>query len=311
MSQSLSVLVQSVEVAEPVEAGGLQVFALRWRGGGLEYATLDEALAGGQLEVTEVGEAGTVPTLKVANKGDRMTFLMAGEQLCGGKQNRVLNASIMVAAHSELPIPVSCVERGRWGYRSRHFGSSGSSSHGALRKLMHGHATRSYRACGSPTSDQGEVWREVDRKLTETGSHSDTRMLHQMYDDLGATLQDVAAQLPVPAGASGAVFALGGKVVGFDLFDSPATLAKLWPKLVRAYAVDARYVPAEGAPPVRREAVAEWIKAMPQAKEEKFKSPGLGDDVRLEGPTLVGAGLLVDEQPVHVEVFANDAGPAA
>ena len=40
-----------------------------------------------------------------------------GEQLAGGKQNRVLNASILVPAKSELPIPVTCVERGRWALR--------------------------------------------------------------------------------------------------------------------------------------------------------------------------------------------------
>ena len=49
----------------------------------------------------------------------------------------------------------------------------------------------------------------------------------------------------------------------------------------------------------------DWLRTAPQSKEETFKSPGLGDDVRLEGATLVGAGLLVEGRPVHVEVFAN------
>ena len=124
-----------------------------------------------------------MPTLKVTNKGDAPAFLMAGEQLSGGKQNRVLNASILVAPHSELPIPVSCVERGRWAYRSAKFGSAGSSSHSRLRKLMHAHTTMSYRAAGKPTSRQGEVWQEVDRKMAETGSHSDTMVLQKMYED--------------------------------------------------------------------------------------------------------------------------------
>ena len=127
MPSSLSERLQHVQVSEPTEAGGLQVFGLRWeQEGGLSYVTLDDGLASGLLEVTEVSSGGSVPTLKVTNKGDTMAFLMAGEQLAGGKQNRVLNASIMVGARTELPLPVSCVERGRWAYRSAQFGSTGS-----------------------------------------------------------------------------------------------------------------------------------------------------------------------------------------
>src|SRR4051812_40815030 len=92
---ALSERLRTVEILEPSEAGGMQVFGLRWPvHSGLAYQTLDDALAGGQFEVTEVTDGGSVPTLKVTNKSDLMAFLMAGEQLQGGKQNRVLNASI-------------------------------------------------------------------------------------------------------------------------------------------------------------------------------------------------------------------------
>jgi hypothetical protein len=308
MAARLGERLQGVRVDEPRDAGGLQVFGLRWKAPAVGYVTLDEGLATGVLEVTEVSDGGAVPTLKVANRGDTMAFLMAGEQLAGGKQNRVLNASILVPAHADLPLPVSCVERGRWAYRSASFGSSGSSSHSALRLLMHTHATEGYRKEGRPTSRQGEVWQEVDRKLTESCSHSDTQVLQQAYLDTESVLADVAGQLAAPEGASGAAFAYGGRIVGFDLFDRPGTLARLWPKLLRAYAIDARY--AAGAAPVTRADVEAWLHSAAGAKEEEFQSPGLGRDVRLEGERLVGAGLVVDDRPVHVEVFAQ-AGPPA
>jgi hypothetical protein len=276
MSQRLSERLESVQIDEPCEAEGLQVFGLRWPlAAPLCYTTLDDGLAGGLLEIS------------------------------GGKQNRVLNASIMVAAHSELPLPVSCVERGRWAYRSAHFGSTGSSSHSKLRRLMHKHATVGYRSVGKPSSRQGEVWEEVDRKLSETGSHSPSEYLNKAYEDSEAVLQEVERQVSVPEGANGAVFAFAGRIVGFDLFDQPATLAKLWPKLVRAYGIDARAVRSEPAKLVSRTDVETWLRGACHAKEEVFKSPGVGDDVRMESPQLVGAGLLVENSPVHVEVFHN------
>jgi len=59
------------------------------------YLTLDDALARGLTEITEVSEAGSVPQLKLTNRGDGQVFLLDGEELAGAKQNRILNLSIL------------------------------------------------------------------------------------------------------------------------------------------------------------------------------------------------------------------------
>jgi hypothetical protein len=304
MTSCIAERLRNVRIGDPVEAGGLQVFGLYWQTDGApEYQTLDEAIAAGVLEVSEVSASGSVPALQVHNKGKDPVLLMAGEHLSGGKQNRVLNASILVAGETTLPIPVSCVERGRWAVRATHFAGSGSSSHSHLRKMMHSQVTGNYRSSGQPDSNQGEVWREVDRKLTESCSMSDTQYLHKAYEDTEQLLRPMVEQLPVPEGAAGAVFAFGGQIVGFDLFDRPRTLARLWPKLIRAYAIDARVSP--GSRQVSAGEVRDWLDGVAPAREEVFKSAGLGDDVRLESPHLVAACLRVEEQPIHVEAFAQ------
>jgi hypothetical protein len=61
--------------------------------------------------ITEVSEAGTVPFLTVANETDRPLLLLDGEELIGVKQNRILNTTVLVTAHTDVTIPVSCVER--------------------------------------------------------------------------------------------------------------------------------------------------------------------------------------------------------
>jgi len=85
--------------------------------------TLDEALVGGLIEVTEVSQGGAVPELKVVNTSPRMVLILDGEELVGAKQNRIVNTTILVQAQSTTVIPVSCVEQGRWHYRSPRFSS--------------------------------------------------------------------------------------------------------------------------------------------------------------------------------------------
>jgi len=71
------------------------------------YLTLDQALGGGWAEITEISEQGSVPELRVTNKGAKAVFILDGEELVGSKQNRVVNLSILVPATSKLTIPVS------------------------------------------------------------------------------------------------------------------------------------------------------------------------------------------------------------
>ncbi len=299
-----------VEVAGVQQAAGLQVFGLKWpAGNGLDYATLDEALQEQVLDVTEIDEGGRVPAIKVVNKSDRMVFLMAGEELLGGKQNRVLSASMMVPAKGEMPIPVTCVERGRWGYRSRRFRSGHSSSHSRLRMMMHMQVTAHYKARGVPGSDQGAVWEEVARKMRAMGSRSRSDALHETFEDRAHELEEALGSLPAPDGCNGAAFAIGGKIVGADLFDKPATLRKLWSKLIKSYAMDAFEDSEEKAKPVQAERIAEWLRAASTARQHWFDSPGIGKDVRIESQHLVGATLVIEEHPVHLELFPEQAPP--
>ena len=229
-----------IEVLAPQQNGSLQVFGLRNNSTSpLTYTTLDEALGEKILEVSEVNEGGEVPNLTVTNKGETQVFLMAGEELIGAKQNRVLNASFVVGGQSEVQVPVSCVEQGRWSYASRQFGSAGSAAHGKLRAKLSGFAGAAYKRVGRPTSDQGQVWAAVSEKLDELASPSGTGALHQAYLDHQTSLDEFYVKLSPPEGALGAVFVIGGRIAGVDVFDQVSTLQKLWRKIVRSYALDA------------------------------------------------------------------------
>src|SRR5262245_54870896 len=87
-----------VRVGEPINVRNLTIFPLFSEQKQTQsYLTLDEALAKGVAETTEISEAGSVPELRFRNRGDLPVLLLDGEELTGAKQNRVLNLSILVA----------------------------------------------------------------------------------------------------------------------------------------------------------------------------------------------------------------------
>jgi hypothetical protein len=89
-----------------------------------------------------------------------------------------------------------------------------------------------------------------------------------------------------------------------DLFDKPSTFEKLWPKLMRGYAIDA----LEDSNDARQLAVKEveaWLKSAWSSKTERFESPGIGVDIRFDGEDVVGSSLVLEEEPVHTELFQN------
>lgn len=130
-------------------------------GSGSDYLTMKEAMDGQFLTVTEVTEGGTVPELKVINRGKKPVLLLDGEELSGAKQNRVLNTTILIKEMSETVIPVSCTEHGRWQYRSSHFEESGHIMSAKLRRIKNASVLENLKAMKAFLSDQGAVWDEI------------------------------------------------------------------------------------------------------------------------------------------------------
>ena len=124
--------------------------------------------AAARIRVTEVSEAGSVPFLQVANGADRPLLLLDGEELIGAKQNRILNTTVLVAAHTEVTIPVSCVEQGRWGYRGRQFRPGDASLYASLRARKAAHVSQSVGAGRGHRADQGEVWAHLADRASRT-----------------------------------------------------------------------------------------------------------------------------------------------
>ncbi|MDO8691660.1 MAG: hypothetical protein Q7R39_16925 [Dehalococcoidia bacterium] len=281
-------------VVFPVHSGGRGK-----RTGDLEYRTLSEAIAEGWVEVTERPSA-TVPDLVLRNRGRTMVLVFDGEEIVGGKQNRIVNASFLVAAESEVVLPVTCVEQGRWRDVSPSF-ASGESANFSLRREKSSQVAESLRTTGRPVADQSAVWEHLSALHVDSDTFSETGAMNDLYRSRGGSLSEYERGLPYCDEAIGMIVAINGNIAGAELFDQPRTARVLWTKLVRSYALDALAGPA-GAPISRSRA----IRLLERARGARFEacpSLALGEDVRLEGEGVTGAALVYQGTPVHVSLF--------
>ena len=236
----MSVALPQIRVGDPLRHESLSVFPLfSLATGEVDYRLSETALADESLLVEEVDESGSVPDLLVENKGDVRVLFLEGEELIGAKQNRILNASVLVAAHSKIKIPVSCVEQGRWRYKSRYFGSSGSHSPSKLRRALKASVSRSVKQKRGHRSDQGEVWKEVTALHAAHAVESDTAAMSDAFDSYQDRIASYRDKLKYVDNATGMAVAIGDKVVSVDLFDKPSTCQKVWDRMLSGVVFDA------------------------------------------------------------------------
>ncbi len=300
-----------INIGEPTVFKNLTIFPLTGGPGtAADYITLDEALAQKLASITEVSESASVPELRFINSGGKSVFLLDGEELIGAKQNRIINLSIMVAAGRILVVPVSCVERGRWHHRSREFSASPRAHFSEGRAMKMAQVNESMKISGSRFSDQNQVWNHIGQKLDRFEASSPTAAMSDMFEQQAVRLEDYVRSFKPAADQVGAMFAIEGKVVGLDLFDSPDTWRKLSPKLLRSYGLDA--LDRAGSDPKKKsspavpakEKAATFLRKVCKAKEEDYPALGQGQDIRLTGPGCTGGALIVDGRLVHLSAFS-------
>ena len=61
-------------------------------------------------------DSGAVNSLTVQNKSQDTVFIMSGDVVQGGRQDRVIAMDMVVPPRTITDIPVFCVEQNRWSY---------------------------------------------------------------------------------------------------------------------------------------------------------------------------------------------------
>jgi hypothetical protein len=274
-------------------------------GSDVPYRTLDEAIQLTEAQVTEVSASDSVPELKVINLSTDPLLILDGEELIGAKQNRVVNATLLLKPKSETIIPVSCTEKGRWRHVSNAFRSSDVVMEMKVRRAKMRSVSDSLKAGSGHASDQGEVWDEIHALHAKAMHASPTDAMHDLFIERENDLHAALSAFTVEPGQQGLLVSIRGQVVGCDLVSRADAYGRLHGKLVRSYVLDA-FLEKPSEPKADEAQAREFLASAATCREERFPSVGCGESVRLQNGHTAGAALVHEATVIHVALFRLD-----
>lgn len=277
-NQSLANLI----VGAPFRHANLMIFPVSSKEPKTEdrFISLDEGLKAGTIEVFEAGAqevqsraSNTVGRVLVSNRSNKPLYLMPGEIILGGDQDRCIGEELVIQP-SEQPVPIKvfCVEHGRWGGRAEgqtaaYLETASSNAANAESVSLPadlatdlteageqanrgkfiatvGNVNKVARLAVQDGADQGKVWDEVASVNAKSGVKAQTGTFTGNYVDVQSVkrLEPYIAQMQQVGDSEnivGVIVAINGKVQTMDVFESTPLFAKLWPKLLKSYALDA------------------------------------------------------------------------
>lgn len=218
--------------------------------GGNAPLTLDEAMKRGLVAVHETGDVNELAVENVS-KSDEV-FVQAGDIVKGGQQDRVLAVDLIIPARSgRMPIDSFCVEQGRWtarGGESRtQFNVGGGGGGGRYV------ASKNLKLAAKHSKSQGEVWNEVavaqDKLSIATNTNTASAVSRsslpltlenrEVDADSGEYVDALSKIIDGKPDVVGFVMIVNGEINSSDIYGSAELFRKLWPKLLKAAAIEA------------------------------------------------------------------------
>jgi hypothetical protein len=224
-------------LAEPIQVNNVSIVPVVSKEKqeiGPEYATLAEAKKNAWIEIIEEPGDAEVNQLKVHNVGPKPILLLSGELLLGGKQDRVVAKDTIVPPGKEIPVPVYCVEPGRWTdtivppgkeipvpvYCVEPGRWTGSSEH-----FSYGDTTVPLKVRNQAVfGDQAGVWREVGGYNADVAAPSGRSTVEngleqeKVQKQISVNLDEVRSKLEKNKNVVGMMFLIDGEVQTLELF---------------------------------------------------------------------------------------------
>lgn len=268
----------------------------------IDLMPLKTGLEMGLVEISEVSPDGEVGKVKVINNAVTPLLILDGEEIIGAKQNRIVNATVIIPAKSEKDIPVSCTESGRWNYKTDNFNYSEHMASSRVRRGKLNSVSRSLRSSNRFMSDQQEVWNNIYETEKDLNLNNKTSALHDSYTKKAVDIEDYKRAFKVHENQNGLITYINGKPVGFEIIYNSSRYREYHEKLLESYILDAisrqneEYDQSEFDEKI-------FINNIKDSDCEIYESVGLGFDYRLENNELTGSAMIYDGNLINASFF--------
>lgn len=167
------------------------------------------------------------------NQSQDTIFLMAGEMIKGGKQDRILAQDMILPPNSgKVEIPVFCAEKDRWTYNTdapKAFRHTGKISPLFIRSTIQ-----------MPMTNQSEVWNAIQLIDVKQALILPSEDQNEGYNNLTqAYLNFFGEQFGEDKTIVGILAISGERILGCDIFATPQLFQQQYPNLLYAYAAEA------------------------------------------------------------------------
>ncbi len=190
-----------------------------------------------------------VNSLTVQNKSDKDIYLMQGDVVTGGNQDRIIAEDQIIVARSIQDVPVFCVEKSRWHYREHEVDENDpESTHKRKIFAFSGYynvAANDLRRTVRTTQDQSSVWTKVGEFTAKNNAPSETHTYAALEGSESFTTQRDSymnffkGKLESMENCVGFVAVSGNEIIGVDLFGHPNLFQKQADGLLNGYVADA------------------------------------------------------------------------
>ena len=305
--ESIKQQLQSINISDPLHFQNLTLFAIKGSNNtSFHYITLSQAYENKVVEVKETSDEGSVSELLFINSSDTPILILEGQELLGAKQNRIINISILVPANISMVIPVSCCERSRWGFRSnRQFALSNRMTFSSARRNKLRSVNERWQDGDTASSDQQEVWLDMNVKFAKMNVKSSTESMGDFYDTYSDQINQYVKSFASEEDDKGIIAAINGKIISMEFFDRNITFKDNLSKIIRGLAADAIEDKKTSLIATKQQA-EDFVESIHRSKISELGSIGLGSQYKIDGDTQLGQTLIFHNQLIHFIVFTTN-----
>lgn len=301
IKRTLAQFFDGIKLEEPRFLRNLVIYPLSNGGkSNPKIRVLDDALKEKNILISEL-ESARVEQVRLQNRSDNRVFVLDGEEITGAWQNRIATTGAFIDTKSEVRLPTSCVEQGRW-QGDKQFTFANSCSFPSLRAVLCKDVTASLLKTRKFNANQERVWKSISNKLDSLKVQSMTSSMHDIFK----RLKDELARFSEGAGElsqfTGMIATCGERIICIDLFGYKNIFARLAPKLLESYGLDALEKMDSVSEPSTNK-IEKLITQLKRVQLRRFPSVGLGDELRFQGTKVLGRALCFGDDLLHFSAF--------